>query len=400
MILLFAVFSANAYELYDKVISKISDARSNYEKSNPQWLADINQAIDFANQYVNQHRPYEDGYKGIAEIGSFFLSIKNYKNALTFLNLAAFNKSLYAWCEISRMHFEGLGFPKDIDKGNEYLEKGLTYCEGVPCGDLYFITLQGYYKFPIDYDIKRLPNPQNNFKNFEDSGFTFNIKNSKEFLFMYEEKDKWEHVEHLLPLSLTKEQLEKAKDRPSLVPEAYVARLFSDYKESGSDIEQLVDIEIVKQKTKILRRCASEVDMRSMVEENTEWTEEFYYRYVGELSNGLQIVSCINYGGGSAYPPLRLAAFSAKKRENSKIDIDMEFRIVPPDRPYSSRFYIEYDTLIERKYDNSLNFYTYLPVEEFKKTKLPILLKYIENKRRNKTGEVINTSTQLVDWTP
>lgn len=92
--------------------------------------------------------------------------------------------------------------------------------------------MQGFYKFPIEYEIRKLPNPQDILRNFEDSGYTFNVKESKEYLFKYEVKD--EGI--FMPVKLTKDQLEKSKDRPYLIPEAYIVELFSDYKEDDSDI--------------------------------------------------------------------------------------------------------------------------------------------------------------------
>ena len=374
---LLATLQTNAQDsLYTKFDRKINDA---HRFENPDWVRDISEATSIAMEIAKT----QNNYREIVEVGNFLLEVKDYKNALTFLEFAAINKEMLAWCDIARIHYEGLGVPKDLKKGNKLFEKGLEYCKGFICVDdgIYLEQIQGFYQFPIKYEIKCLPNPQGILKNFEDCGYTFNVKESKEYLFKNDVKGDYGLYTYL-PITLTKEQIEKSKDRPYLIPEAYIVRLFSAYKENGSDIVQLVDLAIIKKKLKVLYRDAGEISLSFEAEENKEWKNEYYYKYLGEFSNGLQFVYCIYFHGG-ILPALRIAAFQAKKINDDKPDIDIVYIDTPWDNPYTPYFYIENDTLVEVKYDYSLVFHTCLSEDEFRKTKLDDMLKKIEEERKN-----------------
>ena len=378
--------------LLEKFEGRLRAAEYSQNQKSPQWLGDIVEAASLALELAKT----QNNYEAACGVGEFLADVNDYKNAMVFLELAAANGVADAWLALAVMHFEGAGVPKDFEKGSKCLEaaEALITAGGV---GLKCQSLRGYY-FPIKYEIKRLPTPEGILKNFEDCGFTFSVKNSKEYLFMRETESEFGVKDTRMPVALSEAELERAKGRPFLVPEAYVVRLFSDYKENGSDVAQLVDVEIIKKKMKVLYRAPGKSELSFEAEENKEWRREYYYRFLGELSNGLQVLTCV-YEHGGFWPALRFVAFGAKKGQGGEIKIDIAYIDTPPDRPYGSHFYVENDTVVEVKYDNSIAFYTHLSEEEFRKTKLQALLKDIEAFRRGHPPIRVRP-TQLVDENP
>lgn len=377
---LLATLQTNAQDsLYTKFYRKINDA---HRFDNPDWVRDISEATSIAIEIAKT----QNNYREIVEVGNFLLEVKDYKNALTFLEFAAINKEMLAWCDIARMHYEGLGVPKDIKKGNKLFEKGLEYCKGFICVDdgIYLEQIQGFYQFPIKYEIKSLPNPQSILKNFEDCGYTFNVKESKEYLFRCEVKEGYRYACYL-PITLTPEQVEKSKDRPYLVPEAHVVRLFSYNREKDSHDGLLLDVETIKKKLKVMCREAGETNLFFKTNQNPTFPPEYFYKYLGELSNGLQLIFCIYYPcpGTIWGRHFIIAGFQAKKIDGTEAEIDITFMDFCQDEPEMSFFYVENDTLVELKYDYSLVFHTCLSEDEFRKTKLNDMLKKIEEERKN-----------------
>lgn len=120
---LLARLQTNAQDsLYTKFYRKINDA---YRFENPDWVSDISEVASIATEIAKT----QNRYREIVEVGNFLLEVRDYKNALTFLEFAAINKEMMAWSEFARMHYEGLGVPKNIKKGYKLFEKCLKYCE-------------------------------------------------------------------------------------------------------------------------------------------------------------------------------------------------------------------------------------------------------------------------------
>lgn len=347
---LLATLQTNAQDsLYTKFDRKINDA---YRFENPDWVRDISEVASIAMEIAKT----QNNYREIVEVGNFLLEVKDYKNALTFLEFAAINKEKHAWNEVVRDYFQESDIPNDIKERHKIFEKLFEYCQLQPEGKLLeqidwfdnrqavppverirvYEQIEGFFRFPIPYRIHTMNSSQDILKNFEDCGYTFNAKESKEYLFKNDVKGNYGLYTYL-PITLTKEQIEKSKDRPYLIPEAYIVRLFSDYKEDGSDIVQLVDLAIIKKKLKVLYRDAGEISLSFEAEENKEWKNEYYYKYLGEFSNWLQFVYCIYFHGG-ILPALRIAAFQAKKINDDKPDIDIVYIDTPWDNPYTPYF--------------------------------------------------------------
>ena len=78
--------------LISKFENKLSNAEYNLQNQNSQWLGDISEATSIAMELAKT----QNDYRGISEIGSFLLKVKDYKNALTFLEFAAINKEMLA----------------------------------------------------------------------------------------------------------------------------------------------------------------------------------------------------------------------------------------------------------------------------------------------------------------
>ena len=270
-------------------------------------------------------------------------------------------------------------------KSNEIFNKGLEYCaDFIRFKDgMFFEKMEGFYKSPIEYEIKCLPNPQGILKNFEDSGYTFNVKESKEYLFRCEVKEDYRYACYLT-ITLTAEQVEKSKDRPYLVPEAHVVRLFSYNREKDSHDGLLLDVETIKKKLKVMCREAGETNLSFKTNQNPTFPPEYFYKYLGELSNGLQLIFCIYYPcpGTIWGRHFIIAGFQAKKIDGIEAEIDISFMDFCQDEPEVSFFYMENDTLVEVKYDYSLVFHTILPEDEFRKIKLNGMLKKIEEARK------------------
>lgn len=376
---LLATLQTNAQDsLYTKFDRKINDA---HRFENPDWVRDISEAASIAIEIAKT----QNNYREIVEVGNFLLKVKDYKNALTFLEFAAINKEMLAWCDIARMHFLGIGVPQNIKKSNEIFNKGLEYCaDFIRFKDgMFFEKMEGFYKSPIEYEIKCLPNPQGILKNFEDSGYTFNVKESKEYLFKNDVKGD-SGLYTYLPITLTSEQVEKSKDRPYLVPEAHVVRLFSYNREKDSHDGLLLDVETIKKKLKVMCREAGENNLSFKTNQNPTFPPEYFYKYLGELSNGLQLIFCIyNPCPGTIWGRhFIIAGFQAKKIDGTEAEIDITFMDFCQDEPEMSFFYVENDTLVEVKYDYSLVFHTILPEDEFRKIKLNGMLKKIEEARK------------------
>lgn len=396
---LLATLQTNAQDsLYTKFNRKINDA---HRFKNPDWVRDISEAASIAMEIAKT----QNRYREIVEVGNFLLEVKDYKNALTFLEFAAINKEKHAWNEVVRDYFQVSDIPNDIKERHKIFEKLFEYCQLQPEGKLLeqidwfdnrqavppverirvYEQIEGFFRFPIPYRIHTMNSSQDILKNFEDCGYTFNAKESKEYLFKNDVKGDYGLYTYL-PIILTKEQLEKSKDRPYLIPEAYIVRLFSDYKEDGSDIVQLVDLAIIKKKLKVLSREITEFNdgkagLGFKTKENEEWESEYYYEYLGKFSNGVQLISCYQEGGSN--PASRIVAFQAKKTDNSETEIEIVNVLVPADKPYIPYYYMEDDTLIFVDHNFSLDFYTCLSEDEFRKTKLDDMLKKIEEERKN-----------------
>lgn len=115
---LLATLQTNAQDsLYTKFDRKINDA---YRFDNPDWVRDISEATNIAMEIAKT----QNNYREIVEVGNFLLKVKDYKNALTFLEFAAINKEMLAWCDIARMHFLGIGVPQNIKKAMKFSIKG------------------------------------------------------------------------------------------------------------------------------------------------------------------------------------------------------------------------------------------------------------------------------------
>ena len=87
---LLATLQTNAQDsLYTKFDRKINDA---YRFKNPDWVRDISEAASIAMEIAKT----QNNYREIVEVGNFLLEVKDYKNALTFLEFAAINKEMLA----------------------------------------------------------------------------------------------------------------------------------------------------------------------------------------------------------------------------------------------------------------------------------------------------------------
>ncbi len=87
---LLATLQTNAQDsLYTKFDRKINDA---YRFKNPDWVRDISEATSIAMEIAKT----QNRYREIVEVGNFLLEVKDYKNALTFLEFAAINKEMLA----------------------------------------------------------------------------------------------------------------------------------------------------------------------------------------------------------------------------------------------------------------------------------------------------------------
>ena len=87
---LLATLQTNAQDsLYTKFDRKIKDA---HRFKNPDWVRDISEATSIAMEIAKT----QNNYRQIVEVGNFLLEVKDYKNALTFLEFAAINKEMLA----------------------------------------------------------------------------------------------------------------------------------------------------------------------------------------------------------------------------------------------------------------------------------------------------------------